>query len=351
MADWRNSLIPLDSTLRDAVNTINNGGFEICLIIDADERLIGTITDGDVRRGLLGGLDMDAPAREIMNRTPITASSSLDRRRLLEMMNESTLRQIPQLDADRRIAGLAHIRDMTEPIRMRDNWVVLMAGGLGERLMPLTENTPKPLLTVAGKPVLQTILENFIEQHFHRFYISVNYKAQAIKEHFGDGSQWGVEILYLEEDQRLGTAGALQLLPRRPKSPLVIMNGDLMTRVNFQDLLDYHDQHSSAATMSVREYDFQVPFGVVDIDGIKIQGIDEKPLHRFFVNAGIYVIDPSLIDLIPQDGNFDMTDLFQCAIDRQCETVAFPIHEYWLDIGRIDDLERANLDFNGGLKS
>lgn len=338
-------LIPVDATIREAINTINDGGFEISLVVDDSKRLLGTITDGDIRRALLIGLGMDAPVKEIMNRDPVTAAPNTGKKILLEKMNAEIIRQIPLLDEKKHVVGLAHIRDLTKPIAARDNWVVLMAGGLGERLRPLTERTPKPLLSVGDKPLLQTILESFVEQNFRRFYISVNYKAQVIKDHFGDGENWNAEIRYLEEDERLGTAGALKLIPGKPDAPLIVMNGDLITKINFQDLLDFHIQQKSKATMCVREYDFQVPFGVVGIEGNRIKTIDEKPVHRFFVNAGIYVLDPELIGAIPKDTGFDMTDLFEKTIAAGGDTTVFPIHEYWLDVGRIDDLERANLEY------
>ena len=347
--DWKNSLIPDGATIRDAIKIINDGGFEIALIADTEETLLGTVTDGDIRRGLLDGLDINAPAEKIMNREPLIASPDTDHNGLLEKMNSKLLRQIPLVDEARRVVGLAHIRDLTKPIKTRDNWVVLMAGGLGERLMPLTEETPKPLLTIGDKPLLQTILESFVEQNFRQFYISVNYKAEAIKAHFGDGNQWGVEIRYLEEDRRLGTAGALRLIPEPRSAPLIVMNGDLITRINFQDLLDYHKQQNSNATMCVRQYDFRVPFGVVGIDGNRITSIDEKPVHRFFVNAGIYVLDPNLIDCIPADANHDMTDLFETFIVSGKGTTVFPVHEYWLDVGHVDDLDQAKRDFENGL--
>ena len=346
MSDWKNSLIPEDASIRDAIKTINDGGYEIALVADGENKLLGTVTDGDIRRGLLDGLGMSAPVEKIMNRDPLVAPPDTSHKSLLERMNGKLLRQIPLQDEVRRVVGLAHIRDLTKPIESRRNWVVLMAGGLGERLMPLTEQTPKPLLTIGDKPLLQTILEGFVEQNFRRFYISVNYKAEAIKTHFGNGGEWGVDIRYLEEDRRLGTVGALRLIPERPDAPMIIMNGDLVTRINFQDLLDYHEQQNSNATMCVRQYDFQVPFGVVGIDGNRIASIDEKPVHRFFVNAGIYVLAPSLIDRIPADANHDMTDLFEDLIASGEDTTVFPVHEYWLDVGRIDDLEQAKREFN-----
>ena len=351
MPDWRNALIPVEATIQDAIKTINDGGYEIALVTDAGEKLLGTITDGDIRRALLDGLDIGGSVEKIMNPAPLTALEITGEADIKKKLNSNLLRQIPLVNDTGQIVGLAHIRDLTKPVEARDNWVVLMAGGLGERLMPLTEQTPKPLLTIGDKPLLQTILESFVEQNFRRFYISVNYKADAIKDHFGDGKDWGVEIRYLEEDQKLGTAGALRLIPEPPTAPMVVMNGDLITKIHFQDLLDYHDQQGARASMCVREYDFQVPFGVVGIKGNRITSIDEKPVHRFFVNAGIYVLDPALIDRIPAGVNHDMTELFETLIKDGDDTTVFPVHEYWLDVGRIDDLDRAKRDFKNGFNN
>ena len=349
-SDWKNSLIPVNADIREAIKVINGGGDEIALVADGKGKLLGTITDGDIRRALLDGMDIDTSADKVMNREPLVAAPKTDPGELLKMMNEAVLRQIPLLDATSQIVGLAHIRNLTPPMETRENWVVLMAGGLGERLKPLTETMPKPLLNVGNKPILQTILESFVEQNFRRFYISVKYKSDAIKSFFGDGSDWNAEIRYLEEDTRLGTAGALRLIPDPPTVPMIVMNGDLITRINFQDILDYHEQQTSVATMCVREYDFQVPFGVVGIKGNRIASIDEKPVHRFLVNAGIYVLNPDLIDRIPADAYHDMTELFETVISEKQTATVFPVHEYWLDVGRMEDLERANMEFNHVLK-
>ncbi|WP_438810775.1 nucleotidyltransferase family protein [Pseudomonas laurentiana] len=216
-----------------------------------------------------------------------------------------------------------------------------MAGGLGERLRPLTENCPKPMLMIAGKPILECILESFIEQGFRNFFLSVNYLASVVRDHFGDGSKWGVNICYLQEHKRLGTAGALSLLPERPQDPILVMNGDLLTHARFDNLVQFHDEHDSLATMTVREYDFQVPYGVVRMDGAAIESIDEKPVHRFFVNAGIYAISPAALDLIPPETFYDMPTLFEDLIKARKSTAAFPLREYWLDIGQIEEFERA----------
>ncbi len=347
---WDKVLIPPGATIHDAIEAIDRGSLQICLVVDTERRLLGTVTDGDIRRAILAGMDMGAPAEGIMYRTPHVGREGDAKETLLARMAAEKIRQIPLLDAEGRVVGLAYIEDLLSPPKARENWVVLMAGGMGTRLRPLTESAPKPLLTVGDKPLLQTILESFIEQNFKRFYMAVHYRADMIRDHFGDGGKWDAEIRYVEEEKRLGTAGALRLIPERPESPMIIMNGDLLTRVNFQHLLDYHRQHASKATMCVRAYDFRVPFGVVQIEDSRIKGIDEKPLHSFFVNAGIYVLEPEVIDRIPEGQLYDMTTLFEDIIKSEDTTAVFPIHEYWLDVGRMDDLDQANKEFPEAFK-
>lgn len=345
----KNLSIKPDRLVKDAAELLEKNQQKICFVVDADARLLGTVTDGDIRRGLLKGIPFDAAAEKIMNKQPRTAHTTIDREVLRAQMSELGLLYIPTIDTDGVLTGLISFDDLAHDTETLDNWVVLMAGGLGERLRPLTNTTPKPLLHVGDKPLLHSIIESFIEQRFHNFYIAVNYQAQTIKDYFGDGSAWGVRIRYLEEDQRLGTAGALTLLPGTPTKPVIVMNGDLVTRTSFEDLLHFHGEQNSKATMCVREYDFQVPFGVVSIEGQRIVSIDEKPLHRFFVNAGIYVLEPDVIATITKNQHTDMTQVFDNLIASQAETSVFPIHEYWLDIGRIDDLERAKTDIQSGL--
>ena len=347
---WDKVLIPPGASIHDAIEAIDRGSLQICLVVDTERRLLGTVTDGDIRRAILAGMDMGAPAEGIMYRTPHVGREGDAKETLLARMAAEKIRQIPLLDAEGRVVGLAYIEDLLSPPKARENWVVLMAGGMGTRLRPLTESAPKPLLTVGDKPLLETILESFIEQNFKRFYMAVHYRADMIRDHFGDGSKWDAEIRYIEEEKRLGTAGALRLIPERPQSPMIVMNGDLLTRVNFQHLLDYHRQHGSKATMCVRAYDFRVPFGVVQIEDSRIKGIDEKPLHSFFVNAGIYVLEPEVIDRIPEGQLYDMTTLFEGIIKSEDATAVFPIHEYWLDVGRMDDLDQANKEFPEAFK-
>ena len=344
MKNWRDIVIAPDTPLREAIARIDNAGTQLALVVDGQHRLEGVLSDGDVRRAVLRGLDLSVATSAVMNRNPTTAAVSSTQTELLALMRRKVLRHVPLLDGEQRVAGLAMLETLMG-CGERPNWVVLMVGGLGSRLMPLTERCPKPMLPVGGKPILENILEQFFEQGFRKFYLSVNYLAQAFKDHFGDGSRWGIEIAYLHEDKRLGTAGALSLLPEAPQDPLIVMNGDLLTRVRFDNLLDFHAEHRALATMAVREYDFQVPYGVVRLDGDSIQAIEEKPVQRFFVNAGIYALSPEVLPWIPRDTFFDMPTLFEHLLQQGRATSAYPLREYWLDIGRMEEFERAQREW------
>jgi dTDP-glucose pyrophosphorylase len=346
MKDWRKTVIRLPASMADAIAAIDRGALQICLVTDHDGMLMGTVTDGDVRRAILGGLPLDAPAERVMRTQPLAARDTDPRHRWLEQMQVRDVRQLPLVDAAGRVVGLALRDEMLGAGPDRDNVVVLMVGGLGSRLMPLTQHTPKPLLKVGSRPILETIVEGFVAQGFRNFYFTVNYKAEMIRAHFGDGSAFGARITYVEEPDRLGTAGALALLPDRPSAPLIVMNGDLLTRVDFAGLLDFHREHAAEATMCVREFDFQVPYGVVRTEAERILSIEEKPVHSFLVNAGIYVLDPAVLTEIPAGGAYDMPQLFSAIAARNGRACVFPIREYWVDIGHIDDLRRADGEFH-----
>lgn len=345
MKNWADLVVSSATPLRDAIERIDKTGLQLVLVCDERGHLAGVLSDGDVRRAVLRGLDLSVPTRMVMNAQPTTTRVTASKSEQLALMRRKVLRHLPLLDDAGRLQGLATLEELMGE-RERPNWVVLMAGGLGSRLMPLTENCPKPMLPINGKPILESILESFYEQGFRRFFISVNYLAQAFISHFGDGSRWGVEISYLHENQRLGTAGALSLLPSAPSEPMVVMNGDLLTRVRFDNLLDFHAEHGVLATMAVREYDFQVPYGVVRLEGPKILAIEEKPVQRFFVNAGIYALSPDALKRIPRQTFFDMPTLFERLHSEKHETAAYPLREYWLDIGRIDEFERAQREWS-----
>jgi dTDP-glucose pyrophosphorylase len=338
-------LITPADTILTALQIIEAGSVQIALVVDPERKLLGTVTDGDVRRGILRGVKLDEPVARVMNANPVVTRHADGSDEALRTMRRLEIHQLPVVNADGQVVGLERLDDLIRPLSS-DTWVVLMAGGIGARLLPLTEVTPKPLLPVGGKPLIETIIGNFIDQGYHRFFLSVNYKADMFKDHFGDGSALGVRIDYLHEQTALGTAGALGLLPERPTEPIIVMNGDLLTSVDFSHLLRFHRDHGGAATMCVRDYSFQVPYGVVNIDGHRLAGIVEKPVQSFFVSAGIYVLNPDVLDLIPRQGSFDMPQLFEAATAAGHDTLVFPIREYWMDIGRFDDLERARTEFD-----
>jgi dTDP-glucose pyrophosphorylase len=341
---WLTTLLRQDSTILDAIQKIDASRLQIALVVDENNKLLGTVTDGDIRRSILKGISLNESVQRIMNPNPVVSKEGEVREVALAAMQRRRLRHIPIVDEYGRVTGLETLDEFLQS-RTRPNRVVLMAGGPGSRLYPLTAECPKPMLKVGNKPLLEIILENLVEYGFRRFYISVNYMADVVKTHFGDGSRWGADICYLQEDQKLGTAGGLSLLPEKPGESLLVMNGDLLTKVNFSQLLEFHSSHNAQATMCVREYDFQVPYGVVKISDQHITGIDEKPVQRFFVNAGIYVLEPDSLTLIPPNTYFDMPTLFERMIAEQRNTAVFPIREYWLDIGRLADYDRANVEF------
>lgn len=344
MKNWKNALVSVKTPILKVIEIIDKSALGIALVVDENSRLLGTVTDGDVRRAILKGMELTNTVDHIMNENPTVALINDDRETILNHMRQKDLKQIPILDNDGCVVNIEMVNDLIRSTE-RENWVVLMAGGLGKRLYPLTDECPKPLLKVGDKPILETILQNFIEYGFIRFYISVNYKAEMIEEYFGDGSKWGVEIRYLREKEQLGTAGALSLLPETPQQALLVMNGDLLTKANFGHLLDFHKEHHACATMCVREFKFQVPYGVVKIDKQRLIGIVEKPTQHFFVNAGVYVLNPEVLEFIPTNSFIDMPTLFEKLITQGKSTSVFPIREYWIDIGRMGDFERAKGEY------
>ncbi len=345
MNRWKDVLISPTTSILEAIKIIDATALQIALVVDENQRLLGTLTDGDVRRAILKSISLTDPVQSVMNCEFTSVNITETRDNILVLMKDMQFHQIPVLDENRCIVGLELLDELLS-IKKRDNVVVLMAGGLGTRLGSLTKDCPKPLLKVGNKAVLETIVDNCKEYGLHKFAISINYKAEMIQDFCGDGSRWGVEISYLHENKRLGTAGALGLLQEEPKLPILVMNADVLTKVNFQHLLDFHDDHQSVATMCVREYDFQVPYGVVKIDKQRLIGIEEKPVHRFFVSAGIYVLNPETLRFVPRDEYFDMPSLFEKVLEKKMETSVFPIREYWLDIGKLDDFERAKGEYD-----
>jgi len=344
MYNWKNILLAQTDTMQSAINVLDREALRIVLVVDGNERLVGTITDGDIRRALIQHMSMDTVVTEFMCRESTVASVEDDRESILSKMKILDLLQIPILDKNRKVVGLETLQNLLERTRY-NNPVFLMAGGFGKRLQPLTDNTPKPLLKVGTMPILETILNQFISAGFHNFYISIHYKAEMVRDHFGDGSDWDVNIQYIHEDSPLGTAGGLGLLPNDlPKLPILMMNGDLLTKIDFEELLDFHVEEGGDATMCVREYDFQVPYGVIKAKEHRIISIEEKPIQKVFVNAGVYVLSPSIIETVDGTCYLDMPQLLEGKIEQGGQVNMFPVHEYWLDIGQMDQFDQAQAD-------
>lgn len=341
---WRHILLAPDDSIRRAIEVIDEGAKRIALVVDAGGRLLGTVTDGDIRRGILRHVSLEAPITEVMNAQPRTLPENHLRAEALQLLGSAQVLQVPIVDDQGVLVGLETLTDLMKRPRL-ENPVFLMAGGFGTRLRPLTDNCPKPMLPVGGKPMLEHILQDLIDFGFYRFYISVHYLREQVIDHFQDGSRWGVSIQYVHEDNPLGTAGALGLLPKDAvQRPIIVVNGDIMTRVNYESLLQDHDRHTPAATICTRQYDFQVPYGVIEHEGQHITDITEKPVHRFFVSAGIYVLAPQVVHAVAANSRVDMPDLLKAEMAAGHDVRMFPVHEYWLDIGRMNDFEMAQHD-------
>lgn len=337
---FRQSLLDLSASIQQAVECIDQAGVQIAVVVDADGRLIGTITDGDVRRGLLRGLTLASPAGEIIQRDPFVLPPAMDRQAVVGLMQANRIHQIPVVDGDRRVVGLHVLDELTQPARQAGR-MVIMAGGKGTRLRPHTETCPKPMLSVAGRPMLEHIIEHARADGFEQFTISLFYLGAMIRDHFGDGSSWDVGIDYIEETTPLGTGGALSLLDPAPDTPFLVTNGDVLTDVRYSDILAYHTAHGASATMAVRSHEWQHPFGVVQTEGVEITGFEEKPVYRSHVNAGIYVLEPQALAHLDSGEHCDMPGLFERLQASHMRTIVYPMHEPWLDVGRPDDLERA----------
>jgi dTDP-glucose pyrophosphorylase len=337
---WRRALLAPGSTIQDAIRNLNDSGLQIVLVAGSGGQLVGTLTDGDIRGGLLGGLRLDSPIDAIVHREAFVVPPEMGRDNVLHIMRANKIRQVPVVDDARTVIGL-HLWDELLDPSARPNLMVVMAGGLGTRLRPHTDSCPKPLLPVAGRPMLEHIVERAKGEGFTRFCFAIHYLGHMIEAHFGDGRHWGVQIDYLREQQMLGTAGALGLLDRRESEPLVVTNGDVLTDIHYGELLDFHARSSAMATMAVRLHEWQHPYGVVRTNGLDIVGFEEKPVVQTHVNAGIYALHPAALDHLARGEHCDMPALFQRVREVGGRTVVYPMHEPWLDVGRPDDLDRA----------
>lgn len=340
MNDWRKALLPANATLQQAIRNLDESALQIALVTSPGGVLLGTLTDGDIRRGLLRGLEMNSPVDSIVQREPLVAPPQFGREAVLQLMQANKIRQLPVVDEGRRIVGL-HLWDALMAPGQRPNLMVIMAGGQGTRLRPHTDNCPKPLLPVGGKPMLEHIIERARAEGFRRFVLAIHYLGHMIEGYFGDGGRWQVQIDYLREESPLGTAGAIGLLSPRPEIPFLVSNGDVLTDIRYSELLDFHTRHGAAATMAVRMHEWQHPFGVVRTSGVDIVGFEEKPIARSHINAGIYALEPLALDALTAGEHCDMPTLFSRLQERTARTIVYPMHEPWLDVGRADDLKRA----------
>lgn len=344
LTDLKKMTVQADACLRRVMEVIDSGARQIALVTDDDGILIATVTDGDLRRGLLKGLGLDAPVSEVMHRTPTTLLMGASAASAQRLMRERGLAHIPVVDPEGRLVALA-LRDGLTRVEPRSTRVVLMAGGLGMRLRPLTETMPKPMIPVGEKPLLERIVTRFQDQGFSRFTLSLNYLGHVIRDHFGDGSALGMQIDYVEETKRMGTGGALSLLPHRPDEPFVVMNGDILTTTSFGAMIDFHNETGAAVTICAREFNMQVPYGVLNTDGTTLVSMEEKPMHKHLVNAGIYALSPLVFEHIVDGEALDMPDLIDRVKDAGHKVSVFPVREYWMDIGRIEDLDRARAEY------
>jgi dTDP-glucose pyrophosphorylase len=338
---WRAAILPSSCSIQDAISNLDQVAIKIVLIVNESGELEGTVSDGDIRRGLLKGLQMGSPVTQVVHTNALVVPPELSRDMVTQIMLANKIHQIPMVDERRRPVGLHLWDDISTPPK-RSNLMVIMAGGMGTRLRPFTESCPKPLVKVAGKPMLEHIIERAKLEGFHHFVLAIHYLGHMIEEYFGDGERLSVQIDYLREESPLGTAGALGLLNPVPDAPFVVTNGDVITDIRYGELLDFHVRHKAAATMAVRVHEWQHPFGVVQTKGIDIVGFEEKPVARSHINAGVYALAPSALDVLSANSSCDMPTLFERLQAHARRTVAYPMHEPWLDVGRPDDLATAN---------
>lgn len=337
---WCQAILPPHATIEQAIRNLDQVAIKIVLVVNKRAELEGTISDGDIRRGLLKGLDLNSPIASVVHRNALVVPPEMGRDVVMQLMVANKIQQIPVVNEQRQVVGL-HLWDEITTPPVRANLMVIMAGGMGTRLRPHTENCPKPLLPVAGKPMLEHIIERAKLEGFSHFVLALHYLGHMIEDHFGDGERLQVRIDYLREQSPLGTAGALGLLNPRPDAPFVVTNGDVLTDIHYGELLDFHVRHDAAATMAVRVHEWQHPFGVVQTQGINIVGFEEKPVARSHINAGVYALDPDALSVLSEDAHCDMPTLFERLQAKTKRTVAYPMHEPWLDVGRPDDLSRA----------
>jgi len=341
-------LIPPSATVREALEAITKNRHQAVMVVEASGRLAGIVTDGDTRRGLLRGVSIAGPVADLMNPRPTTAPAGLPRDEALALMQRRHLRHLPIVESDGRLVEVLLLDDLLHPAAL-PNVAVVMAGGYGTRLRPLTDSAPKPLLSVGGKPLLEILVERLRAAGVQEIFFTVHYKSEMIEDHFGDGARLGVRIRYVREETPLGTAGGLALLPTALAAPFFLVNGDILTKCDFRAMLDFHRRWRADLTVGTVPHTVEVPYGVLEVEGEHLSTISEKPRLDFLINSGVYIVDPATLTLIPRGQPFDAPQLIPLLKKAGRTVVAFPIREYWLDVGRLTDFTQANRDVAEGL--
>ena len=342
---WEKSLILPSVSIKEAIQMMDQSVIKSVVIVDAERTVLGAVTDGDIRRGILKGVSLDNEVSMIMNTTPFCCEFGTERDTLVTEMNNRNILFIPLLK-NNKVVSVSSLHGLRKNTVKRRNPVFIMAGGFGSRLRPLTDNCPKPMLKLGDLPILEIIINRFIHFGFSDFYISTHYMPEKIVDYFGDGISRGVNISYVYEETPLGTGGALSLLPDSlPKDiPLIVVNGDILTKIDYVKFLTHHVENKADVTMAVREHVFQVPYGVVKGEGIEITHMDEKPTQKFFINTGMYIVEQSLYKTLPKNTYIDMPSAIELGISKSLKAIKFPIHEYWKDIGAMEDYLAAKED-------
>jgi len=338
---WHDSIVSIDTPIKHAIEQLNKVGIKIALVLDKNQHLLGTVSDGDFRRGMLRGLTLVDSVEQIMNRNPRTVYEKASRSEILELMEKTKILQIPIVNEQNQVIGL-HLWDEISVQAKHSNVMVIMAGGKGSRLQPQTEKIPKPMLLVSGTPILEHIIKRAQDQGFNHFVIAINYLGELIENYFKDGREFGAKIEYLHEESPLGTAGALSLLTNKPESAFIVTNGDVITDINYSDFLEFHKAQNAAATVAVHTHEFQIPYGVVQINGLEIKSYEEKPIISNLINAGVYALEPDVLDFINEPKFRNMPEILEISKNLNKKVIVYPLHESWIDIGRPIDLELAN---------
>lgn len=340
VASWRTALLDATASIRDAIENLDRSSLQISLVVSPAGELLGTVTDGDIRRALIKGTALDASIVDVMNKRPLVVPPKLGKKAVLQLMQANKILQLPEVDEQGQVCGLHLLENIVAPPALA-NTLVIMAGGKGTRLRPLTQNCPKPMLPVGGKPMLEHILLRARAEGIRHIVLAINYLGEMIEDYFGDGRAWQLQIRYLREKDALGTAGALSMLDEPQTAPILVCNGDVLTDIHYTDFLDFHEKNGALATMAVKQHEWRNPFGVVRTEGVDIISFDEKPITRCHVNAGIYALSPEAMQYLRPNSACDMPGLFEKIQADGGKIIAYPMHEPWLDVGRPDDLALA----------